>query len=236
MSAVALPIVILVIATLSGWVAIDAARRSRAWFVWAALVAGTAGLGLPVWLAVRRRSPAVIQLDPVHALIVFLTPLLSLLLFAALSALIAASFVFQVARVEGQAMAPTMKDQDRLLVNRMAFRVHHPERGDIVMFRYPLDPAKSFVKRIIAEGGDRVEIIEGRVHLNGVRLDDTFVAAESRGQGSWGPQVVPQGFYFVLGDRRNNSSDSRHWGSVPRQYILGKVQVRWWPPSDARTF
>lgn len=133
-------------------------------------------------------------------------------------------------------MVPTLKDQDRLLVNRIAFKIEHPRRGDIVMHRYPLNPAKSFVKRIIAKEGDKVEIVDGNVYLNDAVLDDSFVGPDMRSRDNWGPQVVPPASYFVLGDRRNNSSDSRHWGYVPRSYILGKVQVRWWPPSEARTF
>ena len=153
-----------------------------------------------------------------------------------MSAGVGASVVFQVARVEGQAMSPTIRDQDRLIVNRIAYRLAQPQRGDIVMHRYPFKPDKSFVKRIIAKEGDRVEIVAGSVYLNDALLDDAFVAAEARSRDNWGPQVVPKDSYFVLGDRCNNSADSRHWGFVPRHYILGRVQARWWPVSEARSF
>ena len=229
-------VVLTVVAAVAGWVAVDAARRQRYWFAWAAFVAVTGGLGLPAWLVVRRRSVAVVKLGALRALVVCLAPLLSLVLLTTLFAFMAVPLVFQLARVDGQAMSPTIADQDRLLVNRIAYRLEQPRRGDIVMMRYPVNPAKAFVMRIIADGGDRVEIIGGRVHVNGQVFDETFVAAESRGSDNWGPQIVPEGSYFVLGDRRNNSADSRHWGYVPRHYVVGKVQVRWCPPSKARTF
>ena len=91
------------------------------------------------------------------------------------------------------------------------------------MLYYPLNPDKSFVKRVIAEEGDQVRIVDGRVYRNDVPMDDDFVPAEYRSHDDWGPQVVPEGYYFVMGDHRNNSSDSRHWGFVPKKYIIGKV-------------
>jgi signal peptidase I len=89
---------------------------------------------------------------------------------------------------------------------------------------------------VIAEEGAEVRIVGGRVYCNDVALDESFVPAEFRSHVTWGPEVVPEGYYFVLGDRRNNSSDSRHWGSVPKKYILGRVQYRWWPVSKTTSF
>jgi signal peptidase I len=155
---------------------------------------------------------------------------------AAVYAILIVTFGFQVARVEGQSMAPTLADQDRLIVNKLAYRIGEPRRGDIVMLYYPLDPAKSFVKRVIAEEGDTVRIVEGRVYVNDIPLHDDYVPSEFRSHDDWGPQVIPEGYYFVMGDHRNNSSDSRHWGMVPKRYIIGKVQVRWWPVPTARVF
>ena len=155
---------------------------------------------------------------------------------AAVYAILIVTFGFQVARVEGQSMAPTLADQDRLIVNKLAYRIGEPRRGDIVMLYYPLDPAKSFVKRVIAEEGDTVRIVEGRVYVNDIPLHDDYVPSEFRSHDDWGPQVIPEGYYFVMGDHRNNSSDSRHWGQVPKKYIVGKVKVRWWPIQDARVF
>ena len=155
---------------------------------------------------------------------------------AAVYATLIVTFGFQVARVEGQSMAPTLADQDRLIVNKLAYRLGEPHVGDIVMLYYPLNPNKSFVKRVIAEEGDQVRVVDGRVFRNDVPMDDTFVPQEYRSHDDWGPQVVPEGYYFVMGDHRNNSSDSRHWGFVPKKYIIGKVQLRWWPIPHARVF
>ena len=156
---------------------------------------------------------------------------------AAVYAILIVTFGFQVARVEGQSMAPTLADQDRLIVNKAAYRFfEEPQIGDIVMLYYPLNPDKSFVKRVIAEEGDQVRIVDGRVFVNDVPMDDNFVPPEYRSHDDFGPSVVPEGYYFVMGDHRNNSSDSRHWGFVPKKYIIGKVQLRWWPLPHARLF
>jgi signal peptidase I len=158
------------------------------------------------------------------------------LLSAAVYATLIVTFVAQVARVEGQSMAPTLADQDRLIVNKLAYRFGDPRRGDIVMLYYPINPEKSFVKRVIAEQNDMVRIVDGRVYVNDVPLRDDYVPPEFRDHDDYGPEMVPEGYYFVLGDHRNNSSDSRHWGMVPKKYIIGKVQVRWWPVPSARVF
>jgi signal peptidase I len=158
------------------------------------------------------------------------------LVSAAVYAVLIVTFGFQVARVEGQSMAPTLADQDRLIVNKLVYRIGEPRRGDIVMLYYPLNPDKSFVKRVIAEEGDTVRIVDGRVYVNDVPLSDEYVPVEFRSHDDWGPQVIPEGYYFVMGDHRNNSSDSRHWGMVPKRYIIGKVQLRWWPVPSARVF
>jgi signal peptidase I len=162
---------------------------------------------------------------------------LKTLLSAAVYATLIVTFGFQVARVEGQSMAPTLADQDRLIVNKFAYRfLNDPRRGDIVMLYYPLDPNKSFVKRVIAEEGDVVRIVDGKVYVNDTPMHDDFVPPEFRSHDDYGPSVVNEGYYFVMGDHRNNSSDSRHWGMVPKKYIIGKVQVRWWPVPTARIF
>jgi signal peptidase I len=157
---------------------------------------------------------------------------------AAVYATLIVTFGFQVARVEGQSMAPTLQDQDRLIVNKFAYLTHigEPQVGDIVMLYYPNNPEKSFVKRVIAAENQTVRIVDGKVSVDEVELKDSFVPPEYRGHDDWGPEVVPEGYYFVMGDHRNNSSDSRHWGFVPKKYIIGRVQLRWWPVPAARTF
>ena len=137
--------------------------------------------------------------------------------------------VVQLARIEGTTMAPTLGDQDHIVVNRLVYRLRSPRRGEVVMLLYPINPEKLFVKRVIAVPGDTVRIVDGRVFVNDALLDDSFIPAEFRSHDQYGPQVVKDGYYFVLGDHRNNSSDSRHWGLVPRKYLLGTVAFRWWP-------
>jgi signal peptidase I len=155
---------------------------------------------------------------------------------AAVYATLMITFVFQIARVEGQSMASTLDDQDRLIVNKFAYHIGKPQVGDIVMLYYPAEPDKAFVKRVIARPGDEVRVVAGKVYRNGTLMDDSFVRAEYHSHEDWGPQVMPAGYYFVMGDHRNDSFDSRQWGFVPEKYIAGRVQVRWWPLPHARLF
>jgi signal peptidase I len=145
-------------------------------------------------------------------------------------------FLFQVARVDGQSMAPTLANRDRLIINKFTYQVSAPRRGDIVMFYYPLNPDEAFVKRVIAQEGDSVRIAGGHVYVNGAPLDDSYVSPEYRSHENFGPETIRSGFYFVLGDHRNDSSDSRDWGLVPKKYIVGKVDARWWPVNHLRLF
>jgi signal peptidase I len=180
--------------------------------------------------------PAETNAFPVSRIAEEVVAWLKTLASAAVYATLIVTFGFQVARVEGQSMAPTLADQDRLIVNELAYRLGDPQVGDIVMLYYPLNPEKSFVKRVIAEQGDQIRIVDGRVYRNDVPINDEYVPAEYRSHDDWGPEVVPEGYYFVMGDHRNNSSDSRHWKYVPKKYIIGKVQLRWWPLPEARIF
>ncbi len=158
------------------------------------------------------------------------------LLSAAVYATLIVTFGFQVARVDGLSMAPTLEDHDRLIVDKLVYEMGDPRPGDIVMLYYPVNPEKMFVKRVIAKEGDRVRIVDGRVYVNDLPLHDEYVPDEFRSHDDFGPEIIQPGFYFVMGDHRNNSSDSRHWGQVPKKYIVGKVKIRWWPLQDARIF
>jgi signal peptidase I len=146
------------------------------------------------------------------------------------------TFGFQVARVEGKSMEPTLEDQDRLIVNKLIYQFRSPHKGDVVMLYSPENPDKALVKRVIAEEGDLVRIVDGRVYVNETPIPDEYVASEFRSHDDWGPETIKDGYYFVMGDHRNNSSDSRQLGLVPRKYITGKVQIRWWPLPEARLF
>ena len=155
---------------------------------------------------------------------------------AAVYATLIVTFICQVARVEGHSMSPTLEDNDRLIVNKLIYRLTIPKPDDIVMLYYPANPDKSFVKRVIAKENDTVRIVDGKVYVNNEPRDDVFVPPTYRSHEDFSPVTVKQGYYFVMGDHRNNSSDSREWGEVPRKYIIGKVQLRWWPLSTARIF
>jgi signal peptidase I len=120
--------------------------------------------------------------------------------------------------------------------NKWIYRWHDPEPGDVVMLYYPEEPEKSFVKRVMAKEGDTIRSEYGHVFVNEIPISDDFIPEEYKSDDSWGPYVVKKGYYWVMGDHRNNSSDSRIWGEVPKKYIIGKVQIRWWPLDHARIF
>jgi signal peptidase I len=197
---------------------------------------GSGAIAMPAPSSVASYAPQYRQPSRVQQVQEELIAWLKTLFSAAVYAILIVTFGFQVARVEGQSMAHTLEDQDRLIVNKLVYRIGEPRRGDIVMLYYPLNPDKSFVKRVIAEEGDTVRIVDGRVYVNDIPLKDDYVSTEYRSHDDWGPQIIPEGYYFVMGDHRNNSSDSRHWGMVPKRYIIGKVQLRWWPVPTARVF
>ena len=148
-------------------------------------------------------------------------------------------FVAQPVVVEGTSMLPELHDGERLLVNKLVYYKFksvswgHIERGDIVVFWYPKEPDKSYVKRVIGLPGETVEVREGKVLINGKELDEEYLDAEhNQSLPSFQPKRVDDHFYFVMGDNRDNSSDSRYWGLVPEKYIYGKAFFRYWNPSN----
>jgi len=145
------------------------------------------------------------------------------------------TFVGQAFRVEGTSMQPLLEKGERIVVNKLAYRLHAIERGDVVVFWYPLDPDVSFIKRVIGLPGDVVEIRSGIPWVNGEVLDESYLrgGAAFRDQASMPPREIRKGFYFVLGDHRASSNDSRNWGEVPAKYIYGKAAYRFWPLSKA---
>jgi len=150
--------------------------------------------------------------------------------------IVIATFGFQVVRVNGWSMAPTIENHDALVIDRLAYEIGKPHPGDIVLLYHPQDPSARLIKRLIAREGDTVQIVRGRVYVNGQPLKDDYVSPAFRGDDNWGPGRVPPGYCFVMGDHRNDSSDSRDWGMVPAGYLVGKVAVRWWPFAEARLF
>lgn len=149
-------------------------------------------------------------------------------------------FVAQPVVVEGTSMLPQLHDGERLLVNKLVYyKIQsvswgHLTRGDIVVFWYPKEPDKSYVKRIIGLPGETVEVRNGRIYIDGNELNETYLDSEhNQSLPSFAPKKVEEHHYFVMGDNRDNSSDSRYWGLVPEKYIYGKAFFRYWKPQDA---
>ena len=138
-------------------------------------------------------------------------------------------FLYQPVKVEGTSMMPSLEDQERIFVNKFVYRLEPIERGDIVVFRYPRDPSKSYIKRVIGMQGDDIRIDGGQVYVNGKALDETYVPSEYTDQRSYPDVVVPPHCYFVLGDHRSMSNDSRDFGSVNQSFIYGKAVFGYWP-------
>jgi signal peptidase I len=138
-------------------------------------------------------------------------------------------FLYQPVRVEGTSMMPTLEDQERVFVNKFVYRFERIERGDVIVFRYPLDTSKSYIKRVIARPGDRIRIDDGLVYVNGQQMDEGYVPAIYEDVRSYAEIVVPPHAYFVMGDHRNLSRDSRDFGAVDESYIYGKAVFGYWP-------
>jgi signal peptidase I len=137
--------------------------------------------------------------------------------------------VYQPVKVEGGSMEPGLEDQERIVINKLVYRLETIDRGDIVVFRYPRDTHKSFIKRIIGLPGDRIYIAYGHVFVNGNQLPEPYVPADYQDARSFAEIVVPNNAYFVLGDHRSMSNDSREFGPVMRGYIYGKAVFGYWP-------
>jgi signal peptidase I len=138
-------------------------------------------------------------------------------------------FLYQPVKVEGTSMMPNLTDQERIFINKFVYHWEAVERGDVVVFKYPRDPSKSYIKRVIGLPGDKVQIDEGRVFVNDVLLDETYVPAQYTDERSYEEITVPAHSYFVLGDHRNLSNDSRDFGPVHEGYIYGKAVFAYWP-------
>jgi signal peptidase I len=142
-------------------------------------------------------------------------------------------FLYQPVRVEGTSMLPVLEDQDRLFINKMAYRVGEIHRGDVVVFLYPHDHEKSYIKRVIALPGDDLRIDHGQVYVNGTRVEEKYVPKRFTDDRSQPEMTVPAHEYFVMGDHRSISSDSRDFGPVERELIYGKAAFVYWPMDQA---
>lgn len=144
------------------------------------------------------------------------------------------TFLYQPVRVEGTSMLPRLHDQDRIFINKFVYHFEEIGRGDVVVFYYPRDPSKSYIKRVIAVPGDRLWIDEGRVFVNGHPLREPYVPARYRDLRSVSPVVLGRNMYYVMGDHRSISSDSRDFGPVERSFIYGKAAFVYWPTDTMR--
>jgi signal peptidase I len=151
------------------------------------------------------------------------TVVLALLIFSLIR------IVIQNFRIEGYSMEPNLHQGQYLIVNKAVYRwLHGPQRGDIVVFEYPRAPDRDFIKRVIGLPGETVEVRDGLIYVGGVPLDEPYLSEPTRG--NMAPRTMGPAEYFVLGDNRNNSSDSRSWGPLPDENIIGKAWLSYWPP------
>jgi signal peptidase I len=151
------------------------------------------------------------------------TILLTLLIYV-----LVRSFLFENYRVVGRSMDSTLENDQYLAVNKLGYRLHEPQRGDIIVFHDPRDGSRKLIKRVIGLPGEMLEIRNGQVFINNLRLDEPYI--QTPGSYSYPPQPIPDDTYFVLGDNRNNSSDSHNWGTLSRDNIVGKAWISYWPP------
>jgi len=151
------------------------------------------------------------------------------LLIAVGLALVIIIFLYQPVKVEGTSMAPLLSDQERIFINKFVYRFEPIQRGDVVVFWYPLDHSKSFIKRVIALPGESVEIRQGIVYVDGQEIKEPYVPPQYEDLSDYGPVRVPPSMYFVMGDHRISSNDSRVFGPVPSRFIYGRAVFAYWP-------
>ena len=177
------------------------------------------GIFVPAAIAPRRKQSAVDLIS------MWLGNLVVSLLTAAFIVI----FLYQPVKVEGTSMLPGLEDQERIFVNRFVYRLEPISRGDVIVFRYPRDISKSYIKRVIGVAGDRIHIVDGIVYVNGEPLSEDYVPQQYADWRSAPELTVPQGSYFMMGDHRNMSSDSREFGPVPQRFVVGKAVFGYWP-------
>jgi signal peptidase I len=151
------------------------------------------------------------------------TVVISMLIFLAIN-LISARI-----RVDGHSMVPTFKDGEFIIVEKISYRFVDPQRGDIIVFHYPRNPEEEYIKRVIGLPGDHIQVDSGVVYVNGVALEEPYISDQPSYEAEL---VVPDGELYVLGDNRNNSSDSHNWGTVPMEYLVGKAIFVYWPLNE----
>lgn len=154
------------------------------------------------------------------------------LILAVLLSFIVIVFLYQPVQVEGTSMMPHLENHERIFINKFVYRFERIQRGDIVVFWYPLDPSKSYIKRVVGLPGEWISLRDGRVCVNGKPLEETYIPPEYFDHQSYAPTFVEPNHYYVLGDHRESSNDSRVWGTVDEKYIYGKAVFVYWPFSQ----
>ncbi|MEW6276759.1 MAG: signal peptidase I [Bacillota bacterium] len=155
------------------------------------------------------------------------------IVIAVLLAALIRMFVLAPFYIPSGSMIPTLLEGDRIIVSKITYRLWEPKRGDIVVFKYPRDPSRDYVKRLIGLGGETVALKNNHLYINGQEVSEKYLPPGLR-FGDYGPVRVPEGHYLMLGDNRNVSEDSRYWGPLPEKYIIGKALMIYWPPHRIR--
>lgn len=140
-------------------------------------------------------------------------------------------FAVENYKIEGYSMLPNFQDGQFLLVNKISYMIGHPQRGDVIVFHFPLNTTKNYIKRVIGLPGEKIQVKQGRVYVNDLLIEERYPPhGLNEADYDWGPSTVAADEYFVLGDNRPESSDSHYWGSVPAKDIVGKAWITYWPP------
>lgn len=147
---------------------------------------------------------------------------------AVILAIVIRVFLFQPFYIPSGSMEPTLMINDRIIVSKLNYRITDPDRGDVIVFKYPVNPKRDFIKRVIGLPGETVQITDSKLYVDGKLLEQPFLP-HGLTYGDFGPITVPEDQYFMMGDNRNNSEDSRVWGTLPRDNIIGKAVFVYWP-------
>ncbi|MEW6573680.1 MAG: signal peptidase I [Bacillota bacterium] len=158
----------------------------------------------------------------------FFGDILESLVIAIILAIFIRAFIFQPFYIPSGSMKPTLFQGDRIIVSKLSYRLHPPERGDIIVFRFPLNEKKNYVKRLIGLSGETVQLSDGKLFINGRETPEPYLPPGTY-FADFGPVKVPEDSYFMLGDNRMNSEDSRVWGFLDRRLIVGKAVLLYWP-------
>ncbi|MEW6448415.1 MAG: signal peptidase I [Bacillota bacterium] len=160
----------------------------------------------------------------------FFGDILESLVIAIVLAILIRAFIFQPFYIPSGSMMPTLFQGDRIIVSKLSYRFHPPERGDIIVFRFPLNEKKNYVKRLIGLSGETVQLSDGKLFINGREIPEPYLPPNTY-FADYGPVKVPENSFFMLGDNRMNSEDSRVWGFLDRRLIVGKAIILYWPPN-----